>query len=119
MKLKWKKIEDEYLCDVFYTLEYQNSKDETEDIVDLWFDYYSKKWCFSAKIFNNMIPKKYYKEYALKDVEEVQFRAVLDLQAELNKIMYDSYDISNEISNYVALYLESTLNKDSNTDETE
>ena len=113
----WKKIEDEYLCDVYYTLEYIDN-DTVEDIVDLWFDYYSKKWCFSAKIFNGLIPKKYYKEYGLKDVEEVQFRAVLDLQAELNTIMYKAYEIGEEISNYVTLYLENNVyNKDDDLNE--
>lgn len=118
--MNWKKIEDEYLCDVYYTLEYQNQDGDIEEIVDLWFDYYAQKWYFNAKIFNDLIPKRFYKEYGLKDVEEVQFRAVLDLQAELNKIMYKAYNISEEISNYISLYLENNMhNKENNVDETE
>lgn len=118
MKLKWNKVEDEYLCDIYYILERQTDEG-WEEIADLWFDYYSKNWYFHIKLFNGLIPKKFYKGYGLKDVEDVQFHAVLDLQAELNNIIYESYDISNEICDYISFYLEQNMVKDKDINELE
>ena len=47
----WKKIEDEYLTDVYYSLQTEN---ETE-LAYLWYDYFSKKWFLSPSIFKEYI----------------------------------------------------------------
>lgn len=100
MKMNWVKIEDEFLCDIYYSLKYEDL-----ELADLWYDYYSEKWFLNPRIFQGYIEKKSYKEYNIEQVEDVQFRAILDLQAGFNKVGYECFKYSNAITDYVEKYL--------------
>ena len=107
MKMKWIKIEDEYLCDIYYSLECDGV-----EIADLWYDYYSSKWFLNPRIFQGCIEKRSYKEYTIEEIEDVQFRAILDLQASFNKIGYECFEYSNAITDYVEIYLQKIMEEE-------
>ena len=86
----WKKIEDEYLTDVYYSLQTEN---ETE-LAYLWYDYFSKKWFLSPSIFKEYILKRTYHNYG-----------ITDLQSDFNKILCDCGTYCDEISNFINKYL--------------
>ena len=102
MKIIWKKIEDEYLADIYYSL-----RMEDNEIAYLWYDYFSKKWFLSPTIYKDVISKKAYRDYGVteEDIKELQFKAMLDLQVDLNKIVVECSNYSESISNLVSMYL--------------
>lgn len=99
----WKKVEDEYLTDVYYSLQTEN---ETE-LAYLWYDYFSKKWFLSPSVFKEYVSKKTYRDYGIseKDIEEIQLKATLDFQADLNKVLCDCSTYCDEITNLVNRHL--------------
>ena len=107
----WKRIEDEYLADIYYSLQV----DDTE-IAYLWYDYFSKKWFLSPSVFKEFVNKKSYRDYGVseKDISEVQFKALLDLQEDFNKIMYECNSYGDAISELVTRHLQEELYNNEN-----
>lgn len=106
----WKKIEDEYLTDVYYSLQTEN---ETE-LAYLWYDYFSKKWFLSPSVFKEYITKRTYHNYGItdEDVSKIQFQAITDLQSDFNKILCDCGTYCDEISNFINKYLMEEIYED-------
>ncbi len=102
----WKKIEDEYLVDIYYSLLINDV-----EIADLWYDYLSNKWFLNPSVFKDLISKKSYREYTTseEDTKQVKFKALLDLQVDFNKIMYDCNSYGEEISNLVTKCLQEEI----------
>lgn len=106
MMVIWKKVEDEYLTDVYYSLIIND-----KELAYLWYDYYSKKWFLSPTIFKEYISKKAYKNFGIseKDINEVQFNAALDLLKDLNDIMYDCEQYCEAINNFINKHLQEEI----------
>ena len=109
MKLKWIEINDSYLGK-HYSLRDDNDK----ELAYMW--YFDKHWSLSPMLYKDLVPKKIYFNYKETDVEEVEFRASLDIMSALNKIGNECFDYCNAISDYVEIYLKKINKEDINED---
>lgn len=109
MKLKWIEINDNYLGNYFSL---RDSYDK--EIAYIW--YFDKHWSLTPTLYKDLLPKKIYFDYKETDVEEVEFRAILDIMSALNKIGNECFEYSNAISDYVKEYLEKFNKENTNED---
>lgn len=100
----WKKVEDEFLTDVYYSLQLENGN----EIAYLWYDAILKKWFLSPTMFKEYVRKQSYNKYGIsdKDVNEVQFKALLDLQEDYNKVVYTCNNVSEELGSLITRCLQ-------------
>ena len=107
MNLKWIEVQDE-VFDIYYSLM------DNYDTEIAYMYFYENCWSLipTLPILQDGLGKKFYRDYKEDEILEVQFHAVLDIQAELCKIGYLCFDYSNAISDYVTKYLEALNNED-------
>lgn len=106
MKLKWEKMkEDELFGDNAYSLRDENN------IELVWIYYDADRW---VVCFTDCTPIKEVKHYKINenDLEDVKFRAILELQYELEKKAKEYFEYCDCISEMVIEYLQGLNNAD-------
>lgn len=101
--IKWEKDDEEY---EYYDLFTYTSKNEKVRIAYLyWSDVY-KHWVLVTTIPKIKPKTRWYDNYNVNQLNEVFFRAVLDIQSDLNEIFYMCNDYNDAIHDYIIDYIQ-------------
>ena len=102
--IKWRKDETEE--EPFYNLYVYTDNDYEMHIGCIRWDNFTNRWILSYNIpplHNKFIAYEYYK---INEIDEVLFRALLDIQSELSKINNMCTAYCNAISDYAIDYVQ-------------
>ena len=102
--IKWEKDENVYTFDEYYDLFAYTENNKKIHIAILYWS--NNRWIMSDYIPYLKSETKWYENYTINEVNDVLFRAVLDIQSDLSRINNMCVDYCNAISDYVIDYVQ-------------
>lgn len=99
--IKWEK--DNYE-EILYDLYVYTENNKKIHIAMLYWD--DNHWTLVQEIPRLKPKTRWYENYTINELNDVLFRAVLDIQANLNEIFYICHDYNEAISDYIIDYIQ-------------
>ena len=99
--IKWEKDNYDY---EFYDLYAYTDDGKKHHIAKLYWDI--NHWVMVHETHRLKPKTRWYENYSVNQLNEVLFRAILDIQADLNEVFYMCHDYSDSISDYIIDYIQ-------------
>ena len=99
--IKWEKDNYDY---EFYDLYAYTDNNKRFHIARLYWD--DTHWTMIHETPRLKPKTRWYENYNVNQLNEVLFRAILDIQSDLNEVFYMCYDYNDAISDYIIDYIQ-------------